>query len=87
MRPNDELRKALLVGLGLDGKGEILRVTRGDNYRLVGGSQDTHEEMQEKAVKFNEELVRREKELHEISREEFHEIAEDLGMHVPKRTS
>ena len=65
-------KRALLLGLGFDGKDGHLRVTRGENYRLIGGSRETHEVMQEKAVKFNEELSRRGKRLAEISGEEFH---------------
>ena len=73
-------RAALLLGLGFDGKDGHVRVTRGENYRLIGGSRDTHEVMQEKAVKFNEELFRRGKRLAEISHEEFHEIAEKIKL-------
>ena len=80
-----EKQKALLLGLGLDGKDEHVRITRGDNFRLLGGSEETHEEMQEKAIKFNEALTKRKKELHEISPTEFHEIADEVGMHVPKK--
>jgi len=78
-------RKAMLLGLGLDGKDEHVRITRGENFRLLGGSQETHEEMQEKAIKFNEALTKRKKKLEQISRREFHEIADEVGMHVPKK--
>ena len=84
VKPTDEKSRALLLGLGLDGRDGHIRVTRGDNFRLVGGSQETHECMQEKAVKFNEELSKRKKELNEISPEEFHEIAGELGMGRPE---
>ena len=80
MKPAEEKRRALLLGLGLDTKDEHLRVTRGDNFRLVGGSEETHECMQEKAIKFNEELARRDKQLEDISPEEFRDIADDVGM-------
>src|SRR5690606_34554322 len=58
-KPTKKNRKALLLGLGLDGKDEHVRITKGDNFRLVGGSKETHECMQEKAIKFNEELKKR----------------------------
>ena len=80
-----EKRRALLLGLGLDAKDEHVRITRGGNFRLLGGSQETHEEMQEKAIKFNEALSRRKKELHEIDAGEFREIAHEVGMHVPRK--
>jgi hypothetical protein len=73
-------KKALLLGLGLDNKDGHTRVTLGENFRLVGGSEETHGVMQEKAVKMNENLKRRGKTLDTVSREEFHEIADELGM-------
>jgi hypothetical protein len=41
--------------------------------------------MTEKAIKINERLARKGKELHEVSREEFEEIAHDVGLrrHTP----
>jgi hypothetical protein len=76
--------RALLLGLGLDSDGHK-RVTTGPNFALLGGSQDTHEEMTEKAVKINEKLKAMRKELHEVSREEFDDIAHSVGLkqHLP----
>ena len=71
--------KALLLGLGLDAKDGHVRVTKGENYRLVGGSKETHEFMQEKAIKINEELHKRGKAMEEISGEEFIDIASCAG--------
>jgi hypothetical protein len=69
-------KKGLLLGVGLDGKDGHVRLTTGRNFRLIGGSQETHEQMQEKAVKFNEELDRRGKQLEDLSRPELLDIAE-----------
>lgn len=78
--------KALLVGVGLDSDGHR-RVTTGKNFALLGGSQETHEAMTEKAVKINEKLARRGKELHQVSREEFDDIAHEVGLrrHAPEQ--
>jgi hypothetical protein len=73
-------KKALLLGLGLDNKDGHTRVTLGENFRLIGGSEETHGVMQEKAVKMNEHLKRRGKTLDTIAHEEFHEIADEVGM-------
>ncbi len=73
-------KKAWLLGLGLDNKDGHTRVTTGDNFKLVGGSEETHGVMQEKAIKMNEHLKQRGKTLDEVSREEFHEIADKLDM-------
>ena len=71
--------KALLLGVGLDSDGHQ-RLTTGKNFALVGGSQETHEVMTEKVVKINEKLKAKGKELHEVSSEEFDDIAHDVGL-------
>ncbi len=77
-----KLKKAWLLGLGLDNEDGHTRITSGDNFKLVGGSEQTHGVMQEKAVRMNEHLKKRGKKLSEISREEFDEIADKIGMRV-----
>jgi hypothetical protein len=72
-------KAAIIVGLGLDSDGHK-RLTTGPNFALVGGSQDTHEAMTEKALKINEKLAAKGKRLEEISREEFDEIAQSVGL-------
>ena len=74
-----QTRRAVLLGVGLDSDGHK-RVTQGPNLALVGGSKDTHEQMTEKAIKINEKLKERGKELHEVSHEEFDDIAHDVGL-------
>jgi hypothetical protein len=76
---SDAERKAWLLGLGLDGDGHV-RYTRGPNFHLVGGTADTHEAMQEKAVKLNEKLDERGRRLEDLSREEFHDLAAEVGL-------
>jgi hypothetical protein len=72
-------RKAALLGLGLDSDGHK-RVTKGDNFLLVGGSKDTHEQMTEHAIKINEKLKARGKQLETVSHEEFSDIAQAVGL-------
>jgi hypothetical protein len=72
-------RKAAMVGLGLDSDGHK-RMTKGDNFLLVGGTKDTHEQMTEKAIKINEKLKARGKQLETVSREEFDDIAQEVGL-------
>ncbi|HRI11909.1 MAG TPA: hypothetical protein PLX89_02800 [Verrucomicrobiota bacterium] len=71
--------KAVLLGVGLDSDGHK-RLTTGRNFALVGGTHETHEAMTEKAIKINEKLDKRGKQLHEVSAEEFDEIAHDVGL-------
>jgi hypothetical protein len=72
-------KKAVLVGIGLDSDGHK-RVTTGKNFALLGGTKETHAEMTEKAIKLNEKLDRRGKELHEVTREEFDDLAHEVGL-------
>ncbi len=58
----------------------MIRITRVEDIHLFGGSEDTHGHMQEKAIKFNEELKRRGKNLHQTSTGECREIAAKLDM-------
>jgi hypothetical protein len=75
-------RKGLILGVGLDSDGHK-RLTQGPNFALIGGSEKTHEEMTEKAIKINEKLKQRGKELEEVSREEFDDIAGEVGLKRP----
>jgi hypothetical protein len=74
----------LLLGLGFDCRDGIWRVTRGSNFRLYGGSEDTHGEMQEKAMKLNEHLEKKKKTLDTVSMDEFMEIADKIDMFKKK---
>ena len=49
---------ASLLGLAFDADDGHKRLTRGKNFTLLGGSQETHEVMQETAIKFEEGLER-----------------------------
>jgi hypothetical protein len=68
-----------MLGLGLDSDGHK-RVTTGPNFALIGGTSETHDAMTEKAVKINEKLAATGKQLHEISRAEFDDIAQSVGL-------
>jgi hypothetical protein len=75
--------KALMLGVGLDSDGHK-RLTTGPNFALVGGSQETHEQMTETAIKINEKLSATGKQLENVSAEEFDDIAASLGLRKAK---
>ncbi len=79
-RDSDERQVVGFLGVGLDGKDGHQRLTRSEHFVLLGGSKETHERMQETAIKFDEALEKRGKALQETSVEEiieiFHESAE-----------
>ncbi len=63
-----------LLGVGLDNTDGHKRITQGEQFVLVGGSQDTHEHMTETVVKTFEELKRRDKRLENVDPNELAEI-------------
>jgi hypothetical protein len=71
--------KAVMLGVGLDTDGHK-RITTGENFALVGGTEETHEAMTEKVIKINERLKSRGKQLENISGKEFDDIAEEVGL-------
>lgn len=80
----NRIYKKFLLGLGFDCEDGHIRITKGKNFRLLGGSEETHGLMQEKAIKFNEQLNKRRKTLDDINVKEFYEIADRIGLKVPK---
>jgi hypothetical protein len=59
-----------LVGLGLDNEDGHHRITRGEEFLLVGGSADTHKRMQDVAIQVTESLQTKGKRLRDASAEE-----------------
>jgi hypothetical protein len=66
------------VGVGLDNQDGEQRLTRAEHFFLVGGSAETHERMQETAIKFNEKLEDKGKSLKETTLEEILDIFRDV---------
>jgi heptaprenylglyceryl phosphate synthase len=60
--------------VGLDNEDGHKRITQGEKFVLVGGSQETHEQMTETVVKTFEELKRRDKHLENVDPRELAEI-------------
>ena len=77
-------KKALMLGLGLDGKDGHRRFTKGRNFVLAGGSEETHERMAETAIKVNEQLARKGKELEDVSGDEFQDMVREASKNWDK---
>lgn len=71
-------KKAALLGLGLDNEDGHTRLTRGKNFLLCGGSEETHAVMQETAVKINEHLDRNGRRLEDVSVNELRDICDSI---------
>ena len=77
-------RKAIILGVGLDTDGHK-RLTSGPNFALIGGTEETHSAMTEKVIRINEKLASKVKSLESISREEFDDVASEVGLHrIPR---
>jgi hypothetical protein len=62
------------LGVGLDNQDGEQRITRSNHFFLLGGSSETHERMQDTAIKFQEALKRCGKRLEETTVEEVIEL-------------
>ncbi len=71
-------KTAALLGVAFDHEDGQTRLTRGKNFLLCGGSQETHAVMQETAVKINEHLDQRGKRLEDVSLGELRDICRDV---------
>ncbi len=83
----NRLKRKMLFGLGLDNKDGHKRITRGENFNLFGGSEETHENMQEKAIKLNEQLKKKGKTFDTVNDQELEDIYHKLGINIqePKK--
>ncbi len=70
-----------ILGVGLDNEDGHKRITTGEKFTLVGGSEETHGRMTEMVVKTFEELKRRDKRLEQC---EPQEIADLLAKSRPR---
>ncbi|MCH7750884.1 MAG: hypothetical protein IH898_01845 [Planctomycetes bacterium] len=77
-RPTRKIDRSTLLGLAFDAEDGQKRITRGPNFLLAGGSQETHGMLQETAVKINEHLDGKGKQLSDVSPEEFRDIVEEI---------
>ena len=69
-----EPQVAGFLGVGLDNQDGHRRVTETEDFLLVGGSAETHERMQDTAIRFGEKLRNRGKRLEDTTPEETLEI-------------
>jgi hypothetical protein len=73
-KENTQPRASGLLGVGLDATDGHKRITRGEKFVLVGGSDETHGRMTETVIKTFEELKRRDKDLHQVEPKELADI-------------
>jgi hypothetical protein len=76
---NEAPKSAALLGMAFDSNDGETRLTRGQNFLLVGGCQETHTVMQETAIKINEQLDKRGKRLEDVPLPELRNICRDVS--------
>jgi hypothetical protein len=72
-----ERRVAGLLGLAFDADDGHKRITRGKNFLLAGGSEQTHGRMRETIVRVTDELDNRGVDLADVSVEELRDMLND----------
>ena len=71
---DDKRKRASMLGLGFDCRDGEKRITKGDNFTVCGGSEETHDHMTETLIKVNEKLAKKGKRLDDVSGEEFRDL-------------
>jgi hypothetical protein len=71
-------RTTALLCVGLDGKDGHTRVTKGEAFLLVGGSESTHEHMQDFTIRLTEALAKKGTRLPQASPRLIRDIVADL---------
>lgn len=69
---------SILYGLAFDNKDNHKRITTGENFYIVGGSPQTHENLVRNVLEFNEVVKRYGKKLDDLSEAEFYHIAKEI---------
>ncbi len=77
--------KKLILGFGFDSDDDHIRITRGDNFYITGGSKSTHKSMSNKVMEFKKVLGKRGKTLDDISDEEIDQLAHKVGLKIFKK--
>ncbi|MEX2317938.1 MAG: hypothetical protein WD669_12345 [Pirellulales bacterium] len=67
-----------LLGLAFDASDGHSRITRGANFFLAGGSEETHGLMRDTILKVNERLDERGLELADVSADELRDLLNDV---------
>jgi hypothetical protein len=73
--PRPRRLRAALIGFGLDSGDDHQRLTRSDQTLIFGGSAQTHAELQETALRMEQELDRRGRRLADLNPVELAELA------------
>jgi len=79
-QPDTRRRSAALLGVGLDHEDGHQRITKAEQFAIVGGSEATHARMTETLIKTTEDLSRKGKTVGEAEPKEIRDL---LAKHDP----
>lgn len=74
MKSNRPKPSSAVVGVGLDATDGHKRLTRGQDFVLAGGSEETHARMQETLIKVTEQLGEKGKRIRDASPNELSDL-------------
>lgn len=69
---------SILCGFAFDNTDNHKRITTGENFYILGGSAETHENLVEKVLEFNQLVKKYGKKLDNLSEKEFYNIANEI---------
>ena len=75
IKPKEQSQSHLL-GLGLDWEDGHVRITKSEDFSILGGSEETHENMTETVCKTFENLQQRKKRLDDVEPQELADLLE-----------
>ncbi|MGQ3685174.1 MAG: hypothetical protein ACUBOA_09270 [Candidatus Loosdrechtia sp.] len=71
-------RNSIICGLAFDNQDDHKRITTGDNFCILGGSAETHENLVEIVLEFNEAVKKYGKRLGDLSETEYYDIVKEV---------
>jgi hypothetical protein len=77
-RQDENHCRSYLLGIGLDGKSDQYRVTRSEDFQILGGSERTHRRMQERIIHLQEELAREDRTIANLMPDELEDVSRFL---------
>ena len=68
----------ILCGLAFDNKDNHKRITTGENFYVIGGAAETHENLVEKVMEFTEVIKKYGKKLDDLSEAEYYDVVKEI---------
>ena len=70
--------KTILCGLAFDNKDNHKRITTGENFYVIGGAAETHENLVEKVMEFTGVIKKYGKKLDDLSEAEYYDVVKEI---------